>query len=151
MAVAQEAGMAMPEILEMLAASAPYEILEINNHAYAAFGSTEAPTWILGDRIVSGIADADEIMRIQKTMTASPSPVEEAEAEEEVTETSEPAEAPAAEKPRQQSSAPKEIDASHEGVAETPKASTAVPQPASASTTQEKPLALRPGIKQDGK
>ena len=75
MEVAQQAGMPMPEVLQMLAMNSPYQVLEANNQAYEAFGATQAPTWILGDRIVSGITDADEILRIQSTMIGSPSPV----------------------------------------------------------------------------
>lgn len=72
MNIAQESGMSMPDILNLLASSNPYQAIEANNQAYEALGATDVPTWILGDRIASGITEASEILRIQETMNISP-------------------------------------------------------------------------------
>lgn len=77
MELSQEAGMAMSEILNLLAASNPYQAIDANNQAYQELGATGEPSWILGDRIASGITEASEILRIRDTMASNPPAIEE--------------------------------------------------------------------------
>jgi protein-disulfide isomerase len=72
MQIAQQTDLDTSVVLDALASTNPYFAIETNNSAFKALGALGTPTWILGDRISSGILDAAEILRIQKTMNPAP-------------------------------------------------------------------------------
>lgn len=67
-AIAQQSGMEMADILNAVALSNPYAAIEKNTLAAAEFGKGSDMIWIMGDRVGSDITDAVEIERIRQSM-----------------------------------------------------------------------------------